>query len=121
MLANAIAISLPFLSIPHKRLKFLICFCISNRLRFLVLSENRADEKILCRYKTIMKEQIPETNCKNCSNKFRPTKKWQKFCSVTCRNSFHWDDRIFVSEKHYDELVTKAEHWDKHILIVNNL
>ena len=32
-------------------------------------------------------------SCKNCGNSFKLNRKWQEFCSTTCKNRFHNERR----------------------------
>jgi hypothetical protein len=34
--------------------------------------------------------ELSPRRCKNCSNEFTPTRKWQEFCRPQCRSQFFW-------------------------------
>ena len=40
---------------------------------------------------------MPGAKCHFCGEEFKPTKKWQRFCSDKCRNNFHNDNKLRAS------------------------
>jgi len=38
--------------------------------------------------------RLPPQVCPICTEKYLPTRRWQKFCSTTCRNKWHVAKRV---------------------------
>jgi hypothetical protein len=52
------------------------------------------------------KKKLPDRSCQTCRQMFTPSRTWQQFCSYTCRQEAHKNDRLAEYSCHYCGLVS---------------
>ena len=56
-------------------------------------------------------------NCKECTKAFELRRKWQKFCSIECRNKWHWDRIKGIRIAH--KYKAKMKGYDKVVFVTH--